>query len=136
MTIIKQIAEYASLAWLVLELVLVAVVCVSLFVKKHKADKQEQTEIEVANAVADSATEKAEVESIINKLVTVIVPAGIKVAETLGVSGKQVKKMLCLSHIMQLCVQENIDYKKYADFIDGEIEALIDFSKAVNAKGR
>lgn len=136
MTIIKQFAEYASLIWLVLELLLIGVICLSLFVKKHKADKQEKTEVELANAVADEATKKAEVESIINKLVTVIIPAGIKVAEHLGVSGKQVKKMLCLSHVMQLCVQESIDYKTYADFIDGEIEALIDFSKEVNAKGR
>lgn len=136
MDFIKQISDYASLAWLVLELVLVGVVFVMFCIKRHKAKVKEDSAVETATALCDEATKKAREEAIINKLVTVIIPAGIKVAEHLGVTGKQVKKMLCLSHVMQLCVQESIDYKTYADFINEEIEALVEFSKEVNVKGR
>lgn len=137
MSIIKQLAEYASLLWLVLEVFLVAVLVFICLVKRHKGKVHEESELEKAQEERDIAVNEALDTSIVNKLVMEIIPAGIKVAEHLGVvSDGKVKKMLCLSHVMQLCFTEHIDFEKYVEVINGEIEKLIAFSKEVNVKGR
>ena len=136
MSIIKQLAEYASLLWLVLEVLLVAVLVVICLVKRHKDKVHEESELEKAQEERDIAINEALDTSIVNKLVMEVIPAGIKVAEHLGVSDGKVKKMLCLSHVMQLCFTEHIDFEKYVEVINGEIEKLIAFSKEVNVKGR
>lgn len=84
-------------------------------------------------AKEDYELKNDELESI-NKLVGVIIPKAIEVAEKVkGVPGA-VKKNLALGDVMQECISQGIDYEAHKEFIDNQIESSIKFTKEVNSK--
>ena len=64
-----------------------------------------------------------------------IIPFAIEKAEQLNVDGS-VKRVLALSDILLNCQNANIDYNKYKDFIEQQLEELISFSKDVNKRDK
>lgn len=134
MELLKEIFIYAYMCLLIIEILFISAFAVYKIYKKHKKTKKEKSELEIAMTEVESANKEVDYEKTINKLVSSIIPAGIKLAETCGVSGPGLKKLVCLSQVMTLCLQENINYQSFADFISNQVDEIITLTKQVNTR--
>ena len=80
------------------------------------------------------AEEEAETLDAEYTLVNEIIPLAIKKAEDTPLIDGKTKKLLALSEILLNCNASNIDFELYKDFINEQIENLIEFSKTINKR--
>lgn len=135
MEMLKIIFMFAYIALLAIEVCFLACFCIVKLVKRHKKAVEELTESERLSEELKLSNEARDVEIAINKLVEDIIPASIKVAEESKIAGP-LKKLVAISDIMLKCAENGIDWEVVKDIVPVKLEALIDFSKEVNAKGR
>lgn len=127
MFVLNEIIKYAYIIASILSLIGGIVLYVhGIFTRKHKKLAIEDDLEEVKN---ESACNEAEL-----KLVKDIIPSAINEAETTPAIKGLTKKMVALSNILLKCNEAKIDYETYKDFIAEQLEALITFSKHINAR--
>ena len=127
MFVLQEIIKYAYIIACVLLLMAQVVLFVhGLFNKKTK-------KLEVENELEETKNENACNEAEL-MLVKDIIPRAINDAETTPAIKGITKKMVALSNILLQCNEAKIDYETYKDFIAEQLEALITFSKHINAR--
>lgn len=118
--LLEQIIKYASTCLSLLVFLFTSVLFIINKIKaKHRRIEAEQE----AETLDDEYT-----------LVNEIIPLAIKKAEDTPLIDGKTKKLLALSEILLNCNASNIDFELYKDFINEQIENLIEFSKTINKR--
>lgn len=118
--LLEQIIKYASTC---LSLIVFLFTTILFIINKIKAKHRRIEAEQEAETLDDEYT-----------LVNEIIPLAIKKAEDTPLIDGKTKKLLALSEILLNCNASNIDFELYKDFINEQIENLIEFSKTINKR--
>lgn len=127
--LLKQIFEYASAILSLLVFLFTALMfIVNKIKKKHRRVEAEEDNEKLKEELAE--------EEARYKLVNELLPLAISKVEAIPLINGSTKKMLALSEVLLSCNALNIPFEKFKDFINDQLENLINFTKVVNKRDK